>query len=268
MTSGWKAFYQAKTIFITGAASGLGRELSLDLAAAGARLILTDINQERLEEVALEAKSKGCEVVFKALDIRDYEKLLQLKEIIPASWQVDIVMANAGVGGVNPAYGFSREIDQKIMSINYFGTVNAFDLFLPEMIKRKKGDLVGVSSLASMRGLPEACSYSASKVAQSHLLESWRLDLKKHNIHVLSVFPGFIKTPMTDHDEFPLPFMVTTQEASRLILKSLAKRKKQLAFPKVMAWASLLNKYLPNFLYELIFSTFNPSKGDKKARLF
>lgn len=263
------SFYQDKVVFITGAGSGLGRSLSLLLSEMGAKLIITDQNAKNLEEVvALVSKKTGCQ--WGLADVTNKEELLKLKLKIPANWSVDIVIANAGVGGINPADCFSSEIDQTIMKVNYFGVVNTLSLFVEEMKQKKSGHLVGISSLASLRGLPSACSYSASKAAVNNFLESWRLDLAPFNIKVSCVRPGFIKSPMTNHQVFPLPFMVNSEEAAEKVLLSIAKYNKTSSFPWPMAVLSFVNKWLPNFLYDFLLPKINPRKKDTilKPRIF
>lgn len=256
-----RSYYQDKVVLITGAGSGLGRSLGLLLSEMGAKLILTDFNAKNLEDVvALVSKKTACE--WGLADVTNKEELLKLKLKIPANWPVDIVIANAGVGGINPADNFSLEIDKTIMNVNYFGVVNTLSLFLEEMKKKRCGHLVGISSLASLRGLPSACSYSASKAAVNNLLESWRLDLAPLNIKVSCIRPGFIKSPMTNHKVFPLPFMVTSEEAAEQVLLSIAKYNKTSSFPWPMALLSFFNKWLPIFLYDFLLPKVNPRKKD------
>ena len=137
--------------------------------------------------------------------------------------RIDILIANAGLGGVNPGDSFSEEINRKMMSVNFFGTTGIISLILPQMIERKNGHIVGVASLAGLRGMPQAASYSASKAAQITFFESLRLDVKQYGIRVLTVFPGFIATKMTNHDEFKMPFMISPQKTAEKIISSIKK---------------------------------------------
>ncbi len=262
------AFYANRTALVTGAAQGLGREIALALARFGARLVVTDLNAQKLETLARDITALGAKVIYAPADVTDAAQMQALKSKVPKDWGMDVVIANAGVGGLNPAHHFSPEIDHKIMSINYFGVVNTLGLFLPEMVQNRRGTLVGISSLASIRGLPNACSYSASKAAQNNLLESWRLDLAPHGIKVCCVRPGFIKTPMTAHDEFPLPFMVDGDRAALMVLTAAARRRKVYSFPWPMAVLSFLNKWLPVCLYDVILPLTTPKGGDKRPKIF
>lgn len=262
-------YYRGKCVFITGAAAGLGKSLALKLAEYNVKLVLTDKDATRLEEVVKKV-NKQTECVSLACDVRNYQELLALKEKVSKIWFVEIVIANAGVGGINPADQFSLEIDQSIMSINYFGVVNSLNLFLDEMKEKRRGHLVGISSLASIRGLPSAASYSASKAAINNFLESWRLDLTPLNIDVSCIRPGFIKTAMTNHNAFPLPFMVDSEEAAKLTLLAIAKNLKVYSFPWIMGFLSLINKFLPNWAYDFLLPKLNPrdSNTPLKARIF
>ncbi len=262
------AFYSGRTVLVTGAAQGLGRHMALALGRLGARLVITDLHAGKLEDLAQELKAMGREVVHATADVTDMAQMQALKERVPKDWGMHVVIANAGVGGLNPAHHFSVEMDRKTMSINYFGVVNTLALFLDEMKAQRFGTLVGISSLASIRGLPNACSYSASKAAQNNLLESWRLDLAPYGVRVCCVRPGFIKTPMTDHGEFPLPFLVAPERAADLILKAAADGKKVFSFPWPMALLSFLNKWLPVWLYDLILPLTTPHSDQKRPKIF
>ena len=250
-------FFKGKAVFITGAGSGLGKSLAIKLSEYNAKLVLTDKNEKNLKEV-IEGASKICQCVGAPADVRNYQELLNLKNKVPKEWFIEISIANAGVGGINPADHFSLEIDQAIMGINYFGVVNSLHLFLAEMKSLRRGHLVGISSLASIRGLPSASSYSASKAAINNCLESWRLDLAPQNINVSCIRPGFIKTPMTNHDAFPLPFMVSSEEAAKLVLLAIAKNLKVYSFPWPMGFLSFINKFLPVWAYDFILPKLSP----------
>jgi hypothetical protein len=249
-----KEFYKNKKIVITGAASGIGRDLALLLNQFGATLFLIDIQQieqDQFENLASISFYKG--------DVTHQSQMNSIKdEILSKTSLIDIVIAAAGVGGLNPGMNFSIPTDQKVMSINYFGTINSLVPFIESMIKNHSGHLVGISSLAAYRGLPQAASYSASKAAQMTLLESLRLDLKKSGIYVSSIHPGFVETPMANHSDFEMPFKVSVRKSSFLILKAIMKKKKQYAYPWPMALLSKINRFLPNFIYDFLLPRLNP----------
>jgi short-subunit dehydrogenase len=254
-----RAYFKGKRIFITGGASGIGKDLGVVLKDWGAKIALADIRpiQEASEN----------DLTFVA-DVTDPNAFLSIRDRLEKEWGgVDIVIAAAGVGGINPAQYFSTTLDHRTMSINYFGTVNTLFPFIGIMKAQGSGQLVGICSLAALRGLPQAASYSASKAAQMTLLESMRLDLNKTGISVTCIHPGFVDTPMTNHDEFQMPFKVSPRKSTMLILYAIAKKKSQFYFPWQMAWLSRLNRILPNAFYDFLMPRISPSKATE-AKLF
>jgi short-subunit dehydrogenase len=178
-----------------------------------------------------------------------------------------VVIANAGLGGTNPGYAFSREMDERVMAVNYTGMVNTLMPFVPGMIARGRGALVGICSLAGLRALPNAASYCASKAAQAAFLESMRLDLAPSGITVTCVHPGFIRTPMTEHDEFQMPFMVSAEHAAALTLRAIERRRSQVYFPRLMGWLARFNRLLPNWLSDFAARRIAGAR-DKQPKLF
>ncbi|HXH76796.1 MAG TPA: SDR family NAD(P)-dependent oxidoreductase [Bacteriovoracaceae bacterium] len=252
-----QSYFAGKRILITGAASGIGRDLAIVLKGWDAKLALVDIRP-----VPADVSSGGKEVLTFEADVTNPQPFLDIREKLLGKWGgIDIIIAAAGVGGINPATCFSVPLDHRIMSINYFGTINTMTPFIESMTKSRSGQLVGISSLAAFRGLPQAASYSASKAAQMTLLESMRLDLKKTGISVTCIHPGFVATPMADHDEFQMPFKVSPRKSSMLILKAIAKKKSQYSYPWQMAWLSKLNRLFPNCVYDFLMPRLSPSKA-------
>lgn len=250
-------YFSGKRILITGAASGIGRDLAMVLREWGAKLALVDVRP-----VPPEVISTGSEVLAFEADVTDPRPFLRIRDELYSRWgAVDIVIAAAGVGGLNPGTNFSASMDHRVMSINYFGTVNTFQPFIESMMARRSGQLVGISSLAAFRGLPQAASYSASKAAQMTLLESLRLDLNPYNVAVTCVHPGFVATPMADHNDFQTPFKVSVRKSSHQILKAIVKKKKQHLYPWPMAMLSRLNRLLPNCVYDFLMPRINPPKA-------
>jgi short-subunit dehydrogenase len=145
--------------------------------------------------------------------------------------------------------------------------VNTLTPFVPGMIARGRGALVGICSLAGLRALPNAASYCASKAAQAAFLESMRLDLGPAGIVVTCVHPGFIRTPMTEHDEFRMPFMLTAERAAALTLRAIERRASQVYFPRVMGWLARFNRLLPNWLSDFVARRVAGAR-DKQPKLF
>lgn len=258
-------YYTGKNILITGAASGLGKELALKLCRYADKLVLLDLNSEGLEQVADQCRGRGSYIRVYSIDLLADHPLRDIRE---KEGCPDIIFANAGVGGVNPANGFDEEIDARIMGINYFGVVKTLAPYLQQMSQRKSGHIVGISSLAGIRGLPGASSYSASKAALNNFLESLRLDLAPFNVKVTTILPGFLETPMADHKEFSMPFKVTAEKSALNVLWATAKGKKKYAFPRIMGCLSLFNKLLPVFLYDRLLPIIAGQSKDLKPRIF
>lgn len=244
-----------KTVVITGAASGVGRELALGWAARGANLALIDLLADPIHQLRVLTQTPENKVTTYTADVTHLDRMKEVaKQICSEFPSVDIVVACAGVGGINPAPHFSYELDRQIVEINYFGTVNTLIPFIPKLLEQKSGHLVGVCSLASTRGLPQASSYSASKAAQKNFLESLRIELKKNAIDVTTVLPGFVATPMANHKEFFMPFKTSAQTAAAKIIHAVEQKKTRVAFPWPMAFLSNLQKRLPDRIYDWLMT--------------
>ncbi len=252
-------------VLITGAASGIGKELVLILdEMAAKKLILLDINEAGLDELGKRTKTEHQLV---CIDLSQDVSLNENFKNVVSENVVDIVIANAGLGGINPGDQFNEQINRKMMSVNFFGTTGVVSAVLEKMINQKSGHIVGVASLAGLRGMPQAASYSASKAAQITYLESLRLDLKPYSIKVTTVLPGFIATKMTNHDEFKMPFMLSAKDTANRIISAIVKNKRHAYFPFPMNALSLFNRFLPGWFYDWIILLINPPQK-KKAKIF
>jgi short-subunit dehydrogenase len=264
----WTTYFKNTNVLLTGACSGVGLELATRLSSVAKSLILIDLNQDRLTKVRKSFASPTANILGYDIDVTDQQRMQALLTTIPAQHQPQIIIANAGLGGVNPGDNFSFEINKKIMEVNYFGTVNTLMPFVPGMIEKRSGHLVGVSSLASLRGMPFASSYCSSKAAQNNFLESLRNDLSPYGIRVTTVLPGFIKSPMTAHDEFKMPFMISAGQAAENILNAVASLKKTHMFPWQMKIISTINRFLPAWLFDLILPRLTGRGQKKKPQIF
>ena len=254
-----------KNILITGCANGIGRDLVIQISKLGCKKIfLVDLDKTGLENLSTELNCDH-EIIVTDLSSRVFEDS-NLINIFNQNF-IEIIICNAGLGGINPGDNFNEKINQKMMAVNYFGTTSIVSLALPKMILNKTGHIVGVASLAGLRGMPQAASYSASKSAQITFLESMRLDLRPYGINVTTVHPGFIKTRMTNHQEFKMPFMITSQQTATKIIKSILKNKRTVYFPFPINLLSLLNRFFPTWFYDRIILLLNPPQK-KSAKIF
>jgi len=185
-------------VFVTGAASGIGRATALALAARGARLFLTDINLPGLEETARMASSRGGEVLrCRALDITFYQEVRAFADEVQRDFgPVEILLNVAGIALWSLVEHMSHEHWLKVINTNLWGPIHGIECFLPEMIRAKRGHLVTVSSISGLVGAPWHAAYAASKFGCVGLSEVLRYDLAQHHIGVTVVCPGAVDTPL------------------------------------------------------------------------
>lgn len=251
-----------KSILITGASSGIGEALALLYAAPGVFLALSGRNEDRLESVAARCRTKGAEIDLALLDVTDRGAMEDWITNIDSIHTLDLIIANAGIsggtGGVmngEPA-GQAREI----FDVNLGGVLNTVLPVLPRLIKRKSGQIAIISSMAGFRGFPSAPAYSASKGAVRFYGEALRGSLKETGVKINVVCPGFVKSRMTDANDFTMPFLMDTDKAAVIIAKGLAQNVSRIAFPfptHIMSW---FVSVLPDCLAQLILGKL-PAKG-------
>lgn len=244
-----------KVVWLIGASSGIGESLARDLAKRGVVLAITARRKDKLEEIANDLNREGCNVTAFAADVTNSALVSSAhKEIENSLGPVDILITNAGTYKPTEAETFSASEYADIMQLNYTSMLYAIEEVLPSMRERKTGHIVGVASLVGYRGLPRASSYGASKAAVINFLEALRFDLKSHGIFVSIVNPGFVKTPLTDKNDFEMPFLVEVDEAARIIREGIEARKKEIHFPWQFSWMFKLLRILPYPIYEKIIA--------------
>ncbi len=166
-----------------------------------------------------------------------------------------IVIANAGVSrGTLTGHPEDLQVFRTILDINVQGIVNTFDPFLPAMREARAGALVGIASVAGFRGLPGAGAYSASKAAAIAYLESLRVELRRSGIAVITICPGYVATPMTERNPYPMPFRIGADKAARLIVRAVARRRRFYVLPWPMALVGRAMRLLPRPLYDVAFA--------------
>ncbi|HXD34630.1 MAG TPA: SDR family NAD(P)-dependent oxidoreductase [Pyrinomonadaceae bacterium] len=242
-----------KVVMITGASSGIGRGLALYLGKRGARLGLSARRKEELDELVREVSLLGGKAVALPVDVQDADAVRDAADRLRGEFgEIDVLIANAGIGGNNSAEQLSAADFARVIDVNVLGVVNSVAAVVPQMIARGSGQLVAISSLAAYRGLPKSAAYCASKAAVSILFESLRLDLKPKGIDVTIIHPGFIKTPLTAGREAQMPFLMERDDAVKKIVWAIEKKKKSYAFPWQLASIVRLGMIMPNFLYDQI----------------
>jgi short-subunit dehydrogenase len=161
-----------------------------------------------------------------------------------------MVIANAGIGATGHASTLRWEDVAQVLDVNVRGAIATLLAAVPIMLAAQRGHLVGISSLAGRRGLPQAAAYSASKAALSTFLESMRMDLARANIRVTDVQPGFVATPATDKNKHPMPFKWTAEKAARVVASRLERAPAMIAFPWPLTLLTALSRHLPAWLYD------------------
>ncbi len=240
---------------ITGASSGIGRGLALELARHGATLGLVARRSSLLDEIVGKIESEGGKAIALAADVQDAAGLRSAADRLRLTFErIDVLIANAGIGVTSDVAQMQPAEVANVFNVNVVGAANSVAAVVPEMVAQGGGQLVAISSLAAYRGLPKSAAYCGSKAAVSAFFESARLDLEPKGIAVTIIHPGFIKTPLTAGRHADMPFLMELEEAVRLIVRAIEKRKKSYAFPWQLANLVRLGMVMPNFMYDWIAS--------------
>ncbi|HVJ42776.1 MAG TPA: SDR family NAD(P)-dependent oxidoreductase [Dongiaceae bacterium] len=226
-------------VLITGATSGIGAALARSYAVPGRHLTLNGRNGERLTEVSALCRASGATVRELVLDVADRAATTAHLLAVDGDDPVDLLIANAGISGGTHGGSESAEQVRAIFATNVDGVLNTVLPLLPRMEARRRGQIALMASLAGHRGFPGAPAYCGSKAAIKVWGEGLRGQMAPSAVEVTVVMPGYIKTPMTDANDFPMPFMMPVERAARLIRDRLAGNPARIAFPwptAVAAW--------------------------------
>lgn len=251
-----------KVVFLTGASSGIGYSLTHHLAKEGCKLALIARRKDLLEKLSNEIKSDDLITIQCDVGIKK-QVIESIKKTRNHFGKIDIAILNAGVSARAGLKFYHGDNAKEIFNTNTLSIVYAVEQLLPHFMKRKDGMIVGISSLADARGFPKSAFYNASKAATTILLESLRIELKPFNVKVITVKPGFVRTPMTDKNEFHMPFMMNVDKATKIILNGIKKGKTVIEFPLPTVLAVKLMKILPNFLFDKLAGKKPPIRKDK-----
>jgi short-subunit dehydrogenase len=247
-------------VFLTGASSGIGEALARHYAGRGATLGLVARRGEILER--LKASLDVPAEIYER-DVRDIAALASAASDFQGKHGVpDLVIANAGV-----SYGTLTEHEEdaatfrEVLDINVMGLVHTFHPFIEPMRARGRGTLAGIASVAGVRGLPGASAYSASKAAAINYLEALRLEMRRSGVKVSTICPGFIATPMTAKNPYPMPFIIAADDAARRIARAIDAGKSYAIIPWQMAVVGRILKILPTAIYDRLMA-----KAGRKPR--
>lgn len=252
-----------QVVWITGASTGIGRELALMLASAGATVAVSARSPGKLAELA----ALSPRIRTYPLDVTDLAACHQTVAAIERDLgPIDLAVLNAGVWIPMDADHFDPDGIAEGMAVNYTGIVNALAPLIPSMLARKSGHLALVSSVAGYRGLPGAVAYAPTKAAVIALAETLYLDLREKGVTLSLINPGFVDTPMTKVNNFPMPFLITADDAARRIIKGLAARRYEIAFPLRMKVLAKLTRLLPNSLFFMFARAVSSGEGQLPPR--
>ena len=253
-----------KRVFITGASSGIGAALALRYAQHGATLGLLARRGESLQALIATLPSPEKHRAY-AVDVRDHAAIrAAAMDFIEYTGGADIVIANAGIShGTLTEHAEDLPVFEAIIATNLNATVATFAPFIAAMkLQKTPARLVGIGSVAGIRGLPGAAAYSASKAAVISYCESLRLEMKPHGIDVVTIAPGYIDTPMTQRNAYPMPFLMAPEKFAAAALRAIERGNSYAVIPWQMGVVAKLLRMLPNGVYDLAFA-----RAPHKARL-
>jgi short-subunit dehydrogenase len=236
-------------VFLTGASSGIGEALARHYAGLGATLGLVARRGELLETLK---SSLASPCASYACDVRDHGAMqAAAADFIAKHGVPDIVIGNAGVSwGTLTENARDAGTFREVLEVNVTGLVNTFQPFVAPMRSRASGSLVGIASVAGLRGIPGATAYSASKAAAINYLEGLRVELRSSGVQVTTICPGYIATPMTARNPYRMPFILEADDAARRFARAIAARRSSVIIPWQMAIVGRLLRLLPDGLYD------------------
>lgn len=250
-----------KVTIITGASTGIGAALALEFSSRGHSVGLIARRPELLAELAAKIQAKGGKAAYAPADVTDRRDIAEAVQTLERSLgPCTLFIANAGIGGPTPGHKAQFDEIDRIVTVNVDGVLHSIAAVLPGMVARGAGHIAAVSSVAGFRGLPGTAAYSASKAFVTTFLESFRVDLRGRGVAVTSINPGFIETPLTAKNRFPMPFLMKADRAARIIANGLDKKKAEITFPWQMYLLMHLARMLPNWLYDMLIGRASPMK--------
>lgn len=239
--------WQGKRYWLVGASEGLGREVAKILSRAGAEVIVSARNAARLDELVDELPGKAQAL---PMDVADFQSV---KAAAASLGHIDGIVYLAGVYWPMKAQDWDPEKADAMAIINYLGGSRCVGEVIGQMVARDAGQIVLIGSLSGFRGLPGAIGYSASKAGLMALAESMQADLRTTGVRVQVINPGFIKTRLTDKNDFNMPFILDPDIAAREVFEHMNDDTFKKSFPTLFSWVFRLSQFLPDWLYYRIF---------------
>ena len=229
------------TVWITGGGSGIGKALALSFSSDDWDVVISGRDKERLQKVC----NLSSNIRMVVCDIKNEDDVLSAQSKIG---RIDLALLNAGDYWPGLTSTCTQSDHRQIFEVNYFGTINCISAVLPEM-KRVGGIIAVVGSLAGYVGLPNASAYGPSKAALISLCESLRSELQNSSVKIQLISPGFVKSALTDKNDFSMPYLLSPEEAALKIRRGLESDKFEIAIPKAFVWRMKLLQLLPYRLY-------------------
>lgn len=240
--------WTGRRVWVVGASQGIGEAVARALMERKAKVALSARNRERLEEVARTADAGNALVL--PLDITHPDEIAAAWSRLRTQWGgVDLVLIVAGTHRPVRAWELSHEVARTLVETNLMGPFNVLEVVVPALLEQGRGGIGVVSSVAGYRGLPTALVYGATKAALINLAETLYLDLKPRGLDVYVVNPGFVKTPLTDRNEFDMPALISAQEAAEHTLRGLQRGAFEIHYPLRFTLAMKVLRVLPYWLY-------------------
>ena len=223
--------------WVTGAGSGFGRAVALRLVADGYAVAATARSQSDLDQLAAEPLARDAIKAFPG-DVTDRVAMAAIADAIENQiGPIDLVFLSAGGYLPFPIEQFSAEKTMQTMTLNVGGVANVLEAVIPRFLQRKKGHIAVVSSVAGYRGLPQAAAYGPTKAALINLCEALKPDLDPYGVRISVINPGFVRTPLTDLNPFPMPFLMEADAVADRIVKGLARGAFEITFPRRFTWS-------------------------------
>ncbi len=248
--------------FITGASSGIGYELALELAARGHDLAVAARRKDLLEALAAEARRRGSNAIAFACDVGDQVQVKRaVADALSHFGKIDLAILSAGVGGPTDAANFKAASLERLLKTNLLGVAHCLEELIPAMRGQGGGAIAPISSLAGDRGMPGSAGYCATKAALSTLFDGMRIELSDHRIRLVTIEPGYVATPMTEGFG-RMPFLMRADESARLILDRIERGDRVIRFPLIPSIVMKLIRVLPVSLFDAFAARRRPVRLD------
>ncbi len=240
-----------KHVWLIGASSGIGAALVPALTAQGARLAVSSRDEQALRQIADRRQLPDRPIIVKPLDVTEYGAIARVESELRETWpRIDVMIYNAGAWEAVDIEKWDTDAFEQMVAVNYIGMQRAIGAVLPDMLARGSGEIVGVGSLSAYAGLPRAEAYGSTKAAVNHMLQSLRIDATRRGLGVTTVNPGFVKTNLTVHNDFPMPFLLKPEQAAQAIVQGMLDGRTEIHFPKRLSLPLKLLTALPRPAYE------------------